>query len=106
MRPPMFAGPTERQRSGLVSSVDGACGAAAAAGVGALVDFVAVACPPSAGSRGGVGGCCGCWASTVVAARTMQENSFSFIVRSTSNGAGFYMPALYDDAHACNIERD
>src|SRR3954454_2120015 len=36
MRPPMFAGPTERQRSGLVSSVDGACGAAAAAGVGAL----------------------------------------------------------------------
>src|SRR5436305_6332862 len=48
MRPPMFAGPIARQRRGLVSSVDGACGAAAAAGGGALVDFVAVACPPSA----------------------------------------------------------
>src|SRR5436305_15264807 len=46
MRPPMFAGPMARQRSGLVSSVAGAVAAvvaAAAAGGGALVDFVAVA---------------------------------------------------------------
>src|SRR3954470_15352088 len=58
MRPPMFAGPIERHRSGLVSS-DGAS-AAAAAGVGELVDLLVVALRPSAGSGGGVGvcGCC------------------------------------------------
>src|SRR5215470_17132196 len=54
MRPPMFAGPIARQRSGFVSNAAGACGAAAAAGGGALVTFVAVADGPSAGSRGGV----------------------------------------------------
>src|SRR3954467_13177106 len=54
MRPPMFAGPIARQRSGLVSRVVVVVdGVAAAVAGGALVDFVAVACPPSAGSRGG-----------------------------------------------------
>src|SRR6185369_10971021 len=90
MRPPMFAGPTERHFSGLVSSGDGA-GAIAAAGAGALVTLVAVAWLPSAGSRGGGGVCCGCWATAVVAARTRQARNCSFIVRSTSNGRRFYM---------------
>src|SRR3954447_1285100 len=84
MRPPMFAGPIARQRSGFVLNTDAASGATAAQSGGALVTFVAVADGPSAGSRGGVVGCCGCCAKAVSAAKSRAAVSVLMGRDSTS----------------------